>query len=227
MAATRTVPAVPATPVAAVTPAAASTPIQRTVTPPRIDPLLADAHAAYSRGDNDQAGAAWQQALAADPRNLDALRGLAVLAQRRQQLAAATHYFQRALEVNPKDAIALTGLMALQAPSNMQQAESRLKTLLAEQPEAATLHFALGNQLVRQQRWADAQQAYFKAYTIEPANPAYVFNLAVSLDQLHQTRLAVRYYNESIVAADRHPGQPAEFSRESVRVRLQQLEAAN
>jgi len=172
------------------------------------------------------ARAAWQKALAGDPRNLDALRGLAVLAQQQQQFELAAGYFQRALEVDPKDAIALAGLMALQKPTDSMQAESRLKTLLAEQPDAAALHFALGNQFARQQRWAEAQQAYFKAYTVEPANAAYVYNLAVSLDQLHQSRLAAQYYSESLAIADRQPGQPAGFDKAGVLARLQQLQAA-
>ena len=66
-------------------------------------------------------------------------------------------------------------------------AESRLKTMLAAQPEASFLHFTLGNQYAAQGRWAEAQQAYFKAFASDPEHPDFAFNLAVSLDQMHQT----------------------------------------
>jgi Flp pilus assembly protein TadD len=200
-------------------------PVRKTTTAEKTDPLLTQAHAAYSRGESELARQAWQKVLAKDSRNLDALRGLAVVAQQNQQLGEAASYYQRALEVDPKDAIAMAGLMAIRVPTDMVQAESRLKTLLAEQPDSAYLNFALGNQLARQQRWADAQQAYFKAYTAEPANAGYVFNLAVSLDQLHQAKLAARYYNEALAVAERQPGQPAGFDRTEVLNRLNQLQA--
>ena len=209
-------------------PAAAQpeSPVRKTTTAEKTDPLLTQAHAAYRRGEHVLAGQAWQAVLAKDSRNLDALRGLAVVAQQNQQLGEAASYYQRALEVDPKDAIALAGLMAIRVPTDMVQAESRLKTLLAEQPDSAYLNFALGNQFARQQRWAEAQQAYFKAYTTEPANAGYVFNLAVSLDQLHQAKLAARYYNEALAVAEQQPGQPAGFDRTDVLNRLNQLQAA-
>ncbi|MDP1526639.1 MAG: tetratricopeptide repeat protein [Rhodocyclaceae bacterium] len=201
-------------------------PVRRTSTAAKTDPLLIQAHEAYGRGESTLARHAWLQMLAKDPLNLDALRGLAVVAQQNQQWGEAASYYQRALDVDPKDAIALAGLMALRAPTDMIQAESRLKTLLAEQPDSAYLNFALGNQYARQQRWADAQQAYFKAYTVEPANAGYAFNLAVSLDQLHQAKLAARYYNEALAVTERQPGQPTGFDRIEVINRLNQLQAA-
>jgi len=199
-------------------------PFRKTTTIEKTDPLLVQAHSAYSRGESELARQAWQKVLVGDPRNLDALRGLAVVAQQNQQLGEAVNYYQRALDVDPKDAIALTGLMAIKVPTDMVQAESRLKTMLAEQPDSAYLNFALGNQFARQQRWAEAQQAYFKAYTTEPTNAGYVFNLAVSLDQLHQAKLAARYYSEALATAERQPGQPAGFDRIEVVNRLSQLQ---
>lgn len=200
-------------------------PVRKTTTTEKTDPLLVQAHAAYGRGETELARQSWQKVLAKDPRNLDALRGLAVVAQQNQQFGDAVGYYQRALDVDPKDAIALAGLMALKVPTDMVQAESRLKTLLAEQPDSAYLNFALGNQFARQQRWADAQQAYFKAYTAEPGNPGYIFNLAVSLDQLRQPKLAARYYHEALAAAERQPGQPTGFDQAEVMQRLNQLQA--
>lgn len=203
-----------------------ATPVRKTTTVEKTDPLLVQAYEAYHRGETELARQTWQKVLAGDSRNPDALRGLAVVAQQNRQWDEAVGYYQRVLDVDPKDAIAQAGLMALKAPTDMIQAESRLRTLLAEQPDSAHLHFALGNQLARQQRWAEAQQAYFKAYSTEPGNASYAFNLAVSLDQLHQAKLAIRYYHEAMATAERQPGQPAGFDRTEVLNRLDQLQAA-
>ena len=79
--------------------------------------------------------------------------------------------------------------------------ESRLKTALASQPDSSALHFALGNLYARQLRWSEAQQAYFLAYSGEPDNADFIFNLAVSLDHLHQNKLAAQYYRMALSAA--------------------------
>src|SRR5439155_1600545 len=63
---------------------------------------------------------------------------------------------------------------------------------------AHVLNFALGNQLAQQNRWAEAQQEYFKAYTAEPDNADFAYNVAVSLDHLRQPRQALDYYQRAI-----------------------------
>ena len=100
-------------------------------------------------------------------------------------------------------------------------AESRLKTALSGQPDSPPLLFALGNLYARQQRWSEAQQAYFQAYAGEPDNPDIIFNLAVSLDRLRQGRLAAQYYRMALDAGD---VRTAAFDRDQVRTRLLELQ---
>lgn len=179
-------------------------PIRLTRQPQTVDPMLEQAWQAFNRKEFALAQAAWQRALATDPRNADALHGLAVLALRGGKPEEAADHYLRALESNPKDAVAFAGLVPLQAPGNGTQTESRLKNLLAEQPDSPHLNFALGNLYAGNQRWAEAQQAFFKAHTVDSGNPDYLFNLAVSLDHLHQTVLAARYYDQALIASERH-----------------------
>jgi tetratricopeptide (TPR) repeat protein len=108
----------------------------------------------------------------------------------------------RLLETDPRDAHAMAGLIALRGNIDPIQAESRLKTLIASQPEVGQLHFSLGNQFAAQRRWPDAQAAYFKAYTLEPENPDFAFNLAISLDQLRQVKPALDYYRRALVLSE-------------------------
>ena len=85
--------------------------------------------------------------------------------------------------------------------ADLNQTESRLKTLLAQQPDAAALHFTLGNNYVSQSRWTEAQQSFFRAFSIDSTNADYAFNLAVSLDHLNKIKLASKYYSKALVLA--------------------------
>lgn len=129
--------------------------------------------------------------------------------------------YRRLLQINPRDPHAHAGSIALRNQVvDPVQAESRVKTLLAADPEASVLHFTLGNQFAQQGRWAEAQQAYFKAYAGDPENPDYAFNLAVSLDQLRQPALALEYYRRALALGAKRS---ANFSADAARARVQQL----
>jgi len=176
-------------------------PIRITTARAGINPGVNAAYQAFLTGDLKAARNHYEQVLKTEPKNSDALHGLAVISLNEGNGAVAENYYSRALEANPRDAQAHAALLNLKGHADPQQAESRLKTLLAAQPDNAAIHFTLGNLYARQGRWGEAQQAYFRAYTGEANNPDYAFNLAVSLDQLHQPRLAAQYYQNALSAA--------------------------
>ncbi len=70
--------------------------------------------------------------------------------------------------------------------------------MLAQQPDAANLHAALGNLYAEQNQWASAQESYFNACRYSPNNADYVFNLAISLDQLGKVDLALKQYQRAL-----------------------------
>jgi len=187
----------------------------------KTDGTMETAHAAFSRGETDLARSIWLKTLQSDSRNINALHGLAAIAQQEGQSEQAATLYRRVLEVDPKDAVAYAGLLSLSAPSDAGQAESQLKGLLAEQPNAAPLHFALGNLYMNDARWSEAQQSFFKAHVAAPENPDYLYNLAVSLDHLHQANLAAQYYGRALAAART---QPAAFVPAQAEARLKQLQ---
>jgi tetratricopeptide (TPR) repeat protein len=194
-----------------------------TITPPAlaVDPLVERGFESYQRGDLAGSRDAYRQVLAREPLNRDALLGLAAIDVRSRAFDAAEARYLKLLELDPRDANAQAGLMALRGQADPVQSESRLKTLIATSPDAAQLHFALGNQYAQQSRWAEAQAAYFKAYSGDSENADFAFNLAVSLDQLRQRPLALQYYQRAIaLAADR----PASFELPQIRIRIQELQ---
>lgn len=192
------------------------------ITPPAltVDPVLERAWEAFQKDDLTAAREAWQQVVAREPNNRDALLGLAALDVRTRNLDSADARYQRLLELDPRDPLALAGLISLRGQIDPVQSESRLKTLIAAQPDATHLHFTLGNQYALQSRWAEAQQAYFKAWSADPENPDFAFNLAISLDQLHQAGPALEYYRRALALAGKRP---AGFDREQAAARIQAL----
>lgn len=205
--------------------AAAPTAEERALTVNRagaqVHPRVASGYAAYQAGDLAQARTDYEQALREDATNRDAALGLAAVEMRAQRYEQADAIYQRLLQVNPRDPHAQAGMLALRGQAlDPVQAESRVKSLLASDPEASVLHFTLGNQYAQQARWAEAQQAYFKAYAGDPENPDYAFNLAVSLDQLRQPALALEYYRRALALAEKRA---ANFTPDAARARAQQL----
>jgi Tfp pilus assembly protein PilF len=185
-----------------------------------VDPQIERAYDAFQRGDLATARSQYQASLQRDPLNRDALLGLAAIDMRSRQFDLAESRYLRLLELDPRDAHAQAGLIALRGQTDPVQSESRLKTLIAQQPDAAHLHFALGNQYAVQSRWPEAQAAYFKAFTLDSESPDFAFNLAVSLDQLRQTRLALDYYRRAISLSNTRAGS---FDRSQVTTRINEL----
>ena len=188
---------------------------------PQVHPRVAAGYAAYQEGRLAAARNDYQAALRDEPRNRDALLGLAALDMREQRYESADAIYRQLLQVDPRDPYAHAGLLALRGQGmDPIAAESRLKSLLAAEPESAVLNFALGNQYAQQARWAEAQQAYFKAVAAEPENPDYAYNLAVSLEHLRQMSPALDYYRRALALTQ---SRSASFDRAAVQARVQQL----
>ncbi len=185
-----------------------------------IDPLVEQAYQAFQRNDLAAARDGYQRALAREPTNRDALLGLAAIDVRSGQLGSAEARYLRLLEMDPRDSHAVASLISLRGQLDPVASESRLKTLIASLPEAALLHFSLGNQYAQQSRWSEAQAAYFKAHSVDPENADYAFNLAVSLDQLHQGKLALEFYQRALTLTEKHV---ASFNPANARLRVQEL----
>jgi tetratricopeptide (TPR) repeat protein len=200
-------------------PAPAAAPIRITRNAPAVPQDVADGYAAFQAGEFDRARVAYERALRADPRNPDALHGLAALAQHRRDEAGVRQLMRRIAEVDPSDTAARVALSDNVDPAVQ---EARLLDIAAAQPKSAAAAFALGTLYASQARWREAQQAYFNAYTLAPEQPDHAYNLAVSLDQLRQPRLALQYYREAMsLRAQR----AAAFDADAVATRIQSLEA--
>jgi tetratricopeptide (TPR) repeat protein len=162
-----------------------------------IDPTLVQAYEALQQGDFARARSLYEQVWQADPRNLDALLGLAAIAARNGESTLALRYYQSALELDPRNAYAQAGLLSIVGGADPLATESQIKLLIAREP-SALLYFALGTLYADQGQWPSAQQAYFQAYQLQPDNPDYAFNLAVGLEHMGQVKAALDYYRKAL-----------------------------
>ncbi|MFC1750566.1 tetratricopeptide repeat protein [Pseudomonadota bacterium] len=191
----------------ATTPAVASTAtrpplqIQRTQVVSPIQRALNKAYESYQTGDLEKADNLYRRILNKEPNNRDAILGRAIIAQQQNRIQNARALYAHLLNQNPKDSMALTGLISLPKEGGSLNNVSRLKMLLQEEPTAAYLHFALGNEYAAQARWPEAQQAYFEANRYAVNNADYAYNLAVSLERIGQPQAALNYYRTALDAA--------------------------
>ena len=150
---------------------------------------------AYQRGDFAAARSGYEETLQAWPDNRDAMLGLAASALATGDTGAAVKAYQRILRAFPQDALSGAVLLGLQQNS---QAAAALRELLAGQPENPFLHGILGQLQAAQGRWPAARQSFSAAHRMEPVNPYYTLNLAISLDRMGQREQALKYYRATL-----------------------------
>lgn len=195
--------------------------ISRSKAPDDRGTRLMDAYAAWQAGDRDESGRLYREVLETYPGNRDALLGLAAIALSGDDTDTARQHYASVLATNPGDELATAALIGLEREADPVSRESALKVLIQEYPERPYLYFNLGNVFASGRRWAEAQQAFFDAYSLDPQNPDYANNLAVSLDRIGQYETAVDYY---LTALDLARTRTAKFNEADLLARIQQLE---
>jgi Flp pilus assembly protein TadD len=215
-------PAAPVPPPQAASAPASKIVINRGTTVAAVNPVLTEAYTALQSGNMESAQRLYEQAARSEPRNIDALLGLAAAAAAQGRTDDAARRYRQILELDPRHAVAQSGLIGVFGRGDPLGAETRLKQLIARDP-SAFLYFTLGNLYADQSLWAQAQQAYFQAHHLEPGNPDYAYNLAVGLEHLGQAKLALGFYRQAIaLAAGRGH---ANFSRTQAEERIKRLGA--
>jgi tetratricopeptide (TPR) repeat protein len=156
---------------------------------------------------------------------VDALVGMAAIAQNEGRNADAVGWYQKVLEIEPHNAVALSGVVNTMPNGNGISQESRLKNLIASQPQVASLHASLGNLYADQELWAQAQQAYFEANRYDNYNAEYAFNLAVSLEHLRKPILALSHYKRALALVLKTGGTLPDINQIQARIDALQLSA--
>lgn len=189
---------------------------------------LDTAYAALTEDRLDEARIAYRKALEKNPGERDALLGLAYIAQRQGDNEEARVHYQNVLRQEPGNAGANAGLLAIAADGDLPGAASRARDMAERSPDSAAMLSTLGGILAKEGRIGEAQQAYFKALTLEPDNALHAYNLAVALDRLHKYAQARSYYQRALALAEKSSaGDRANFPRQEALQRLEQLSATS
>lgn len=187
---------------------------------PQVSATVSEAFQAYRAGDAPRAESLYRSILRDQPDHRDALLGIAAIAGQTGRRELAYTSYMHLLRLNPRDAVAAAGLYNLAGNAVPGLDESQLKLMMDSQPATPQVYFSLGTQYARQGRWAEAQQAFFDAYSRDQQNADFAFNLAVSLDHLGQGGTALDYYRIALDLADRGP---AGFPTSEALARIQGL----
>ncbi len=194
--------------------------IHKRSAPRTIPSQLKQAYQAYQDKNYQQAEQFYRQVLRRYPNNRDAMLGLAAIALYQGDRRVAHYYYSRIVKTNPGDKVAILAIQALNGEQYQLKNGSQIKQWLQSDNSSAPLHFALGNQHAANARWKEAQQAYFEAYRLQPKNADFVFNLAISLDQLGLRKKALEYY---LLAKTLSVNSTAQFSSSRIDRRINQL----
>lgn len=161
----------------------------------------------------------FERALREEPGSVPAISALAAMAYQEGDTVLARQLYQRVLAKRPDDIAARATLLMLDTGVDDQTRESRLHELASDYPEQALPHAMLANFQMAHRRWREAEAAWFKAFELDPENPDYAFNLAVSLDRLGKPA-ATLFYRKALELSK---GRTASFSPATVHKRLLDL----
>jgi tetratricopeptide (TPR) repeat protein len=190
----------------------------------KADPLgdkLEAAWQAYESGQYERSEMLYLEVLRSEKNNRDAMLGLAATAIHNNEPVTAKKYYQALLKLDPRDPIATAGIASLHSESDVVQSdEAYILGMLEKNPDAAPLNFALGNIYAQKGEWKSAQKYYFNAWKQDGDNADYLFNMAISMDQLGKPQQALKFYRESLLKSK---NRQAGFSRKAVQQRIDVL----
>lgn len=187
-----------------------------------VGALLSTAWAAYNKSDYATANNLYAQVLEREKNNRDALMGMGAIALKNNEAQVALQYYNKMLQLDPRDPVANAAIQNMNNSSSADAlSESKLLSLLRQDPGAAHLHSALGNKYAAQSKWPEAQAAYFSAFEHDSSSADYAYNLAVSLEHIGQPKQAAQYYSVALRLAH---NSNISFSAEQVQQRLEKLQ---
>lgn len=172
---------------------------QPTAGPAAAIEFLREAALLHRQGNLARAAACCAQAVAADPRNFDALHFLGVLRAQQGQLAEAATLLQRAINREPRSAPAHNNLgMTLNLWGHHADAVAPLERAIALDPNNPLAHNNLGNSLRALGRPAEAAACFERAAGLKPDYVEAHSNLGGVLHELGRDEEAVERLEKAL-----------------------------
>ena len=149
---------------------------------PKVQGLVRSAGKNFQQGNYKAAEKQYQQILAEDPNNLDALSNLGVVYVRSGNLRSAESTLEKAVAIAPDNDFLLTTLGVVQyRQSKFDEAIVQLTKAITINPKSATAHNYLGIAASQKGRQKEAEKEILQAIANNPDDADAHFNLAVIL----------------------------------------------
>lgn len=182
------------------------------------------AYTALMGGDTQTAITTYKNILGQEPRNVDALFGLAATYHRLGMIDQARPFYGMLLQVDPNHREGLNNFLVLVSDESPQDALPELERLEARNPDFSPIPAQIAIVLDKM-GYADAsREKMLRAIELAPDNMTYKYNLAVMLDQRGDHANAAALYRSLIEASLRGAAVPA--SLEAMQKRLNYIVTA-
>ena len=168
--------------------------------------LFESAYQAFNAGQIGQAEQLLRQALAVDPRNVDCLHLLGVIAGHAGHPQASLELIDHALKLRPDFAAAHANRgVALLALGRAGEATASFRRSVELDPGQVHGWYALGNALGAESDWAGAEAAFRRALAVDPGSYQARNNLAQVLERQGRLDEAIAAYREALAQAPEAP----------------------
>ncbi len=177
------------------------------------------------QGELPRAAALYEEILKTQPKHLEALIRLGIIAGQTGNLKKAVILFEKALKVDPGNAAVFSNKgLALQALERWEAALESYDRALALKHDYAVAHYNRGNVLKVLLRPHDALASYGHAIAIKGDFAEAHYNRGVLLNDLGQRDAALASYNQAVAIKNDYA--EAFFNRGNIQRELTQWEAA-
>jgi len=164
----------------------------------------------FGRGYYDQAGDAFQRALADDPSNAEALYGLGSVYLQQGKTAQAQESFLRTTKLEPSYPDTLPnawnnlGLIATRE-GRVAEAIPYFQEALKLSPDHPVALENLGNAYRQEKQWEEARRTLERAVRVAPQDAAANYSLAMVFAELNETDRAYQYLQEALKLRPDYP----------------------
>lgn len=161
--------------------------------------LFSQALRLHQSGQLGEAESLYRRVLAADPKHLDSLHLLGVVAQQSGRFEESVALIGRAIALNGRVSSFHNNIAeALRALGRLDEAASHLRKALALEPGAAETHMNLANVLRQQHKWEEAEAEYRHALSLKPDHPDTLMNYGVLLMDRGRLEEAVTHCERAV-----------------------------
>ena len=180
--------------------------------------MLSKAYNALVAGDDLSAITIYRDIVSQEPRNQEALFGLATTYHRAGSHDLAKPVYEQLLRVNPTHREGLNNFLSLVAEFSPENALEELQKIAARNPHFSPVHAQIGMLYSKLGKQDHAREKLLYAIRLAPHNLVYKYNLAVILDRQGEVGDAVALYRDIVKAHGRGASMPADI--DAIQARL-------